>query len=336
MSRFAPRRTPITVRPEVTENLSHTWAHLARPGATWTGAQRVFLAAEARRSRADEPPAHGLPPAAIDAARLLAAEPAAISRSRVEGLVTAGLGYERYVEMIGVVSQVVAADTFAEALGLAPAPLPEPGPGEPTGETQPAARLEQAWVPMVGGRSIAQALSLVPAENAAVERFHAAMYLPFGEISNPAFARTLTRPQMELLAARTSWRNACFYCTRAHARMLGWSAESAGVPVDLTAVTDPAVDPLLPGGVALLRFADAVLDRSAPATAAATSALREELGDEATADAATVVANFQMMNRVAHGSGMPVNEATRRRDADLIARLGLERIDNRDDPEESL
>lgn len=64
---------------------------------------------------------------------------------------------------------------------------------------------------MVGTASITQALSLVPAENAALERYHGPMYLTFDEMADPGIERALTRPQMELVAARTSAVNECFY-----------------------------------------------------------------------------------------------------------------------------
>ena len=122
-----------------------------------------------------------------------------------------GVGYERYVELVGIVSRVAATDTFCESLGMEHQPLPEPIGGPPTGDTDTRAQLGAAWVPMVGGASITQALSLVPAENAELERYHGPMYMTFGQMSDPYFTRALTRPQMELVAARTSAINECFY-----------------------------------------------------------------------------------------------------------------------------
>lgn len=201
----------LPVPDDVTANLRRAWDELAAPGASYTGAERVAIAAEARRARAGLKPATSLPPAAADAVRRVAAEPWSVRRGWVEQVAGAQLGYERYVEIVGIVSRVVATDTFIEALGLDLVPLPEPFDGAPTGETAPNARLGAGWVPMVGGTSITQALSLVPAENAAVERYHGPMYLTFSEMDDPAITRALTRPQMELVAARTSAINECFY-----------------------------------------------------------------------------------------------------------------------------
>ncbi len=53
----------------------------------------------------------------------------------------------------------------------------------------------------------------LPREAAAVRALHAGLYLDYDEVldlkRDPG--RTLTRPQMELVAARTSWLNECFY-----------------------------------------------------------------------------------------------------------------------------
>jgi hypothetical protein len=200
-----------SIRRDLTDNLARTFANLAAPGASWTGEERLAIATEARRARSGGPAADGLPAEAVEAARTLADRPAAARRTWVERLVAGGLSYPRYVELVGIVSRVVAVDTFAAALGRAVEPLPHAVPGEPTGDIADGARPGKGWVPMVGGTSITQALSLIPAEKAELERFHGPMYLTFEEMSEPTIARGLTRPQMELLAARTSAFNECFY-----------------------------------------------------------------------------------------------------------------------------
>ena len=54
-------------------------------------------------------------------------------------------------------------------------------------------------------------LSAVPAEMAALEALHGPAYLAYDEMQDPAHTRGLTRAQMELVAARTSAINECFY-----------------------------------------------------------------------------------------------------------------------------
>ncbi len=110
--------------------------------------------------------------------------------------------------------------------------------------------------------------------------------------------------------------------------MLSWSAQANQVPVDLLAVTDPTVDPALPGGRALLGFIDAAVNRDRTRLALARSELGAVLGDEAVIRAAAVVANFQMMNRIADATGMPVSNRRRAEMAAVITRLGLDRFDH--------
>jgi hypothetical protein len=113
--------------------------------------------------------------------------------------------------------------------------------------------------------------------------------------------------------------------------MLSWSSEINQLPVDIRAVTDGTVDPLLPGGVGLLRLVDAVLARSTADIEAAGDAVGAVLGEAGLVDAAAVIGNFQMMNRVADGTGMPTGRGSRIRNAALIELLGLDRFDHADE-----
>lgn len=201
----------LDVSPGLAESLAPTWQLLGSPGATWTGAERVSMIAEARSARSGAEPTGDLDPLTTRAVRTVASRPAEIRRGWVSDLVKDGLDHARYVELVGVVSRAVAIDTLLEALALEVEPLPEPLGGDPSDDIDGRARLGKAWVPMVGGASITQALSLVPAENAELERLHGRLYLTFEEMSDPAIHKGLSRPQMELVAARTSAHNECFY-----------------------------------------------------------------------------------------------------------------------------
>lgn len=110
--------------------------------------------------------------------------------------------------------------------------------------------------------------------------------------------------------------------------MLSWSSEQTNTPIELKAVTDRSVDPLIPGGTALLGFADAVVAREGTGITGAAASLEAELGKDAMVNAAAVIGNFQMMNRVADGTGMPVGKGSRLRHAALIERLGLDQMDH--------
>ena len=87
--------------------------------------------------------------------------------------------------------------------------------------------------------------------------------------------------------------------------MLSWSCQQRDERVDLAVVAAGSGDPGVPAGEALQRFARAAVDLRGDAAAlgAARDALVDEAGAAAMVDAAAVVGNFQMMTRLADGTG---------------------------------
>jgi len=142
---------------------------------------------------------------------MVGAQPASVRSTHVRGWSEDGLGMAEYVELVGVVSRSSAVDAIVRGLGGEPEPYPAPIGGDPTGEVAGNARQGRAWVPMVGGASIVTALSLVPSEMDAMIEFHGPAYLTMEQMADPVFERGLDRAQMELVAARTSATNECFY-----------------------------------------------------------------------------------------------------------------------------
>jgi len=203
---------PVPVRADLGAAFTAVWEHLATPGTWWTGSERVAIAAVARAARSGDPLPEGPAPAATEAAALLGSAPSRTSRAWLEGLLRDGLDVAAYVELVGVVARVTAVDGFHRALDLPLEPLPAARPGSPRREhPRPPARPGRAWVPTVGPPTIPRALSAVPDESAAVAALHGALYLAYDEMGEPDVRRALHRTQMELVAARTSACNECFY-----------------------------------------------------------------------------------------------------------------------------
>jgi hypothetical protein len=237
---------PFSVRDDLAAAHRRAFVELARPGAWWSGAERVAIAAEVRRAaccalcrtrKASLSPAAGcgphdsegaLPEAAVDAVHRIASDPARLSRGFYEKALAAGLGEGSYVELVGIVTQVVAVDAFCRALGAVPHPLPAPLPGEASRYRPAGVAAGEAWVPMIaqgrageaerdllpGGRApnVARALSLVPDAARATRSLLAAQYVPIERVPDVTFSeRALTRAQMELVAGRVSALNECFY-----------------------------------------------------------------------------------------------------------------------------
>jgi alkylhydroperoxidase family enzyme len=181
---------------------------IVSPGATLTGAQRRRLADVARRSvrgGATETDANGM------FAERVATEAHTIRAGDVESRLASGMSPATYVEILGLVARLSAVDTFHRGLGLDPAPLPPQVDGDPSGDIDPEATVDGGWVPTVGPASPPNALSLVPDEHWAMHELHGALYLSVEEMADADAERGLHRTQMELVAARTSQINECFF-----------------------------------------------------------------------------------------------------------------------------
>ena len=228
---------------------AHTrfWKRLASPGAWWTGAERVAIAAEVRQARhcalcqarrETLTPAvlegehdHGgaLPDAAVEVIHRVVAEPERLSRQWYKNILATGLSAEQYIEIIGTLVAMVSIDSFCRGIGVPLHPLPEPQPGAPSYYRPPGAVVqEDAWVPMIpadratgaeadlyGGQAVGnvvRALSLVPDEVRTLYDLSAPHYLPMGQVRDPsASAGALNRMQIELIAGRVSALRQCFY-----------------------------------------------------------------------------------------------------------------------------
>ncbi len=202
----------ITIRSEIREAFRREWSYLASPGTWFSGEERIAVAAEARRAMAGEPSGDELPAAVAEVVRTVAAHSPLISAEWVAGLQGDGLDLPGYVEIIGVVARLSAVDLFHIALGMPLEPLPSPLLGEPSRRPPPTdVVVGKSFVPMVQRVSIPQTVSLVPPETSAWQELSDVMYMTLGEMGNPDFRRGLHRTQMELVAARTSQINECFY-----------------------------------------------------------------------------------------------------------------------------
>ena len=104
--------------------------------------------------------------------------------------------------------------------------------------------------------------------------------------------------------------------------MLSWSIEATGQEIDLVPIASGSGNPLLPGGEELIAFVNATLAGTEITTTR--NAVVAALGEAAAVDAAAVIGNFEMMNRIADGVGMPVGKGTRQRMAEVIDLLSLD------------
>ena len=249
MAPFSYTDCPYPIRPTVAEVYRGSWNYLARAGNWWTGSQRVAIAQACRdaqhcalcaqRKRALSPTdtgsSHGgatqLPDKVVDVVHRVTTDAARLSRAWLASAVTDDFGYGHYVETVSIVVTVLCIDSFHAALGLDLEPLPEPAAGAASAYSPPGAVLEDAaWVPMLQPGSVSakeadifagapvaanviRAMSLVPDAVRQLSAQMSAQYVNNPDLSDLTYTGdlTLTRPQIELVAARTSAINDCFY-----------------------------------------------------------------------------------------------------------------------------
>ena len=235
------------IRDDVPDAHRTVWQMIAEPGCWWRGEDRVAFVAEARNARSCEAcqrRREALSPnvdcgphlrtthltdAVVDTVHRVTTDPARLSRSWLDGVNAAGVTDEQYVELLGVVVAAISIDAFHRALGLPLEPLPAAIAGLPSGYRPPGAADSGAWVQTVqpehageteadlypGRRAgnVISAMSLVPDSVRMLLRLSDAQYLPMNSIrtTNDNADRTLSRCQIELLAARVSSLSECFY-----------------------------------------------------------------------------------------------------------------------------
>ena len=192
--------------------VTRQWHALSGPGVWFDGAEQLEIAAEARGAMAGRPSGERLDRAVSDATRRVAAEAWTIRPADIAGWIEAGVRVEAYVELLGIVARIAAIDTTMFGLGLDERPLPTPRDGAPSNQTVEEARPDKGWVPTVGEAHPLTALSAVPGAVDLQFDVHGTLYLSLDQMNDPHASRDgVTRPQIELAAARTSYLNECFF-----------------------------------------------------------------------------------------------------------------------------
>ena len=236
----------ILVREDFAAAHARFWQRLAAPGAWWSGAERVAIAAEARhawqcalcRARLDAltPSAvegehdHllALPEAAVDVIHRVMTDPGRLSRKWFDSIMETGLTAEQYVEIIGALVALISIDRFCLGIGVPLHDLPQPLAGEPSRYRPQGLTEGDAWVPMLAPDhdtgpehdlferrptgNVIRAMSLVPDEVRTLNDLGAVHYLRNSQVRDPsATAGSLSRMQIELIAGRVSASRRCFY-----------------------------------------------------------------------------------------------------------------------------
>ncbi len=157
-----------------------------------------------------------LPDVVVDAVYRIARHASTLTDTWYRDQLECGVDAFSYVEMVGVVVAVAAVDGFFRAAGLERPPLPDVVAGEPHGRHPQVEQATLNWVPVATPAdrvaAVVQGLSAAPAEWDNVCRLAAAQYIPVDEMGELGWSRgTLSRAEMELVAARLSAARECFF-----------------------------------------------------------------------------------------------------------------------------
>jgi hypothetical protein len=198
--------------------IDRTWSHIASPGSFFSGAERIEIAALARaRRHGHERPATTLSAALVETAETFADEAHTITAQWVDARAEARISGFAYVELLSVTCFAIVADTFEFGIGACGIGdglrvLPDPEPGHPTGAVDAQATVDGGWVPTVGPAFPPTGFSAIPAEHRFMHTLHRELYISVPKMFDLDLARDgLARDQMELVAARTSLVNDCFF-----------------------------------------------------------------------------------------------------------------------------
>ena len=101
----------------------------------------------------------------------------------------------------------------------------------------------------------------------------------------------------------------------------------SGAEIDISAINDNSVASGVACGAELLAFTDAVMARDADAIAPTRAAVEEELGKEAVTETVAVMTMFNVVDRIADSTGIPVDDGfTRDLRYSIGNELGMEHL----------
>jgi len=201
-------------------------AGLGRAGRWWTAPQRLAIASIAREAQPRPlwdriPPLETIPaddgdplsPFVSALIEVVAVDTASINREMVD-LISERIGDAAYAELSAIVAQVAAIDQLCHSLGTDLAPFPAASSGQPSRERPDGMGDVGGHIHMSlhhEGANVARSLSLAAEDHDRWRGLVLSMYSRDAFLEMVWTDRALTRPQVELLAARTSALNQCFY-----------------------------------------------------------------------------------------------------------------------------
>lgn len=93
--------------------------------------------------------------------------------------------------------------------------------------------------------------------------------------------------------------------------------------INLNALIDPSLDIGVPGGAELLAFSAALIGTDRRVLDEVRKAVAAKIGPAAVAAASAVAANFSKNDRIANGTGIPVDPMVLKMTADIREQIGI-------------
>jgi len=214
---------------DLLDSFNACWSRLAEPGEWWTGKERVAILEEVRKDRNEghpkvisslshlsNTPSPVISPLTSEIVRMVTSNAAEIDEKWAKEAISL-IGEGKYSELVSLVVNIVPIDIFCLLLGRPVVSLPVPKGGKPGGTVPDGLSDGGAFVPWLTenfvGPNVARALSFVPKDNEIRMKLVESMYAGSGKFISMVWDENepLNRAQVEIIAARTSSINECFY-----------------------------------------------------------------------------------------------------------------------------
>ncbi len=235
-----------SVRGDIVNAHTKAWGRIAAPGTWLDSERRLAIAAEIRQAhscdfckkikdalspfapKGTHQTKGGLLEAEVELVHRGVSDPGRLSKAWTQEVLNGGITEGEYVEIVGIIASVMIMDTMTMALGSNNTELPHKREGKPSNYLPPGAKIKAAWLPIVEPEDavetdeplypnpkaayIYRGLSMVPASLRDYWALANTHYIPGEYVYRfDQSIRAISRPQIELIAARVSSLHECTY-----------------------------------------------------------------------------------------------------------------------------
>jgi len=235
-----------SVRKDIVDAHTIAWGRIAAPGTWLDSERRLAIAAEIRQARSCDfckeikdalspftpqgihQTTGNLLDAEVELVHRGVSDPGRLSEAWAHDVLNGGITEGEYVEIVCIIASVMIMDTMTMALGSNNTGLPDKRAGKPNNYLPPGAKIKAAWLPIVEPEDavetdeplypnpkaayIYRGLSMVPASLRDYWALANTHYIPGEYVYQfDQSIRSISRPQMELIAARVSSLHECIY-----------------------------------------------------------------------------------------------------------------------------